>query len=237
MWDWTCDKLAMKSHVSELAPDALIPEVLWQGEKLDAEQLAGIDGRWIFKGNSGSGQIVVGSGTPNLDELRAAIDGWQIGRQADLLGESAYAHARELLFFEQWVGRGPTPPIDYKVFVFDGVARFITAHSDRFDDHRASIYTADWQRIDARLAHAPVHETDLPRPAHFEALVEIAQRIGKAFDFIRVDLFDTDDGVWFGETSPYPWSGLGLLIPHAFELEAGSFWTLPDLSHTEHARR
>ena len=77
------------------------------------------------------------------------------------------------------------------------------------------------------------HDGDLPRPEHLEKLVSIAERIATDFEFLRVDLFDTAEGVWFGEATPYPWSGLVPMLPASFEREAGSFWTLPVLSRAD----
>lgn len=230
---WTCDKLESKRRAALLAPDVLIPRTLWSGEKLEQSALDGVSGRWLLKNNAGSGNVIIGDGTPNVESLARQMSSWDVGRQAKILRERAYAHAQPGVLVEEWVGRGDALPIDYKVFVFGGAARFITAHSDRFDDHRASIYTPDWKRIDARLPHAPEHPSDLPRPEHLDALVSIAERIAIDFEFLRVDLFDTAEGVWFGETTPYPWSGLGPLLPASFEREAGSFWTLPVLSRAD----
>lgn len=234
IWAWTCDKVEMKREVHARAPEALIPEVLWQGPSLTDDVAAAVSGKWILKSSTGSGKIIPGDGTPQLHELRAAVDRWDVHRQGSLLGEWAYTLVPPTLFFERWVGEAT--PTDYKVFVFDGVARFITVHTDRFSGHRASIYRPDWSRVDARLPRAPEHAADVPRPQHLERLVAIAEKIGAGFDFIRVDLFETEEGVWFGETTPYPWSGLGPLIPLSFEIEAGSYWALPDLDEADALR-
>ena len=60
-------------------------------------------------------------------------------------------------------------------------------------------------------------------------MIAIAERIAQGFDFLRVDLYDVDGHVWFGETTAYPMSGLGRYSPDSFDEELGSWWTLPDL--------
>ncbi|MGX5680892.1 ATP-grasp fold amidoligase family protein [Schumannella luteola] len=230
LWDWTCDKLAMKERVREIDPGVRVPRVLWQGEQLDDSAGQSLEGRWILKSNVGSGRVIVGEGRPDIPALRARIEGWHINRQRDVLGEWAYRFATPGFFFEEWIGDQKVPPADYKFFVFDGTVRFATVHTGRFHDHRASIYSRDWTRREARLPRAAVHESALEKPEHWDRMVQAAERIGAGFDFLRVDLFDSSEGVWFGETTPYPWSGLAPLLPREFELEAGSYWTLPDLS-------
>ena len=230
MWDWTCDKIAMKTEVARRAPGLKVPAVLWSGT--DVADLAGRDfgDRWILKGNRGTGQIYLGRGHVNMDEIKRTMLRWKMDRPGRVLGETAYLRAAPGFFVEQWVGEPDHVPTDYKVFVFDGVARFLTVHTGRFHDHHASLYSPSWERLAARLPGAPAHDQDLPQPETLAELIHGAELVAAGFDFIRVDLFVVSDGVWFGETTPYPWSGLNQLIPQSFELEAGCYWTLPDLS-------
>jgi hypothetical protein len=232
LWTWTCDKLAMKRRAAELAPTVRIPETLWSG--MDVRDLAshGLVGRWILKPNNGSGHVVVGTGTPDVDDLERRVERWDRAYQWRTLGEIAYLRADPTLLVERWIGSEDEPPNDYKLFVFAGRVEFIHAHTGRFEGHRASLYTRDWERINARQSDIKPHEADLPRPPRLLEMIEIAEAIARDCDFIRIDLFDTVDGVWFGETTPYPWSGGSPFFPHEFEVWAGSLWTLPDLSST-----
>jgi hypothetical protein len=65
-------------------------------------------------------------------------------------------------------------------------------------------------------------------------MIKLAEEIAAEFDFMRVDLFDTPHGVFFGETTPYPGSGLSPFSPNSFDYFLGSHWSLPPLdSKTE----
>lgn len=229
IWDWTCDKLASKGHAAQRSPGILIPSVLWVGE--DVRELANlnIEGRWILKANRSSKNVIVGSGTPDVEALKAEVATWNDFQWRDL-GESAYAHAEPVLLLERWLGESDEPPMDYKIYVYDGVARFVHVHRNRFVAHRSSIFTREWERIDASQTHILPDEITLPRPTRLDELLRRAEQIGAGFDFMRVDLFETNEGVWFGETTPYSWSGIRPFSPDSFERELGSYWTLPDLS-------
>jgi hypothetical protein len=43
-----------------------------------------------------------------------------------------------------------------------------------------------------------------------------------------VDLYEADGEIWFGEFTPYSWSGLHPLLPIEVDLAWGSYWRLPD---------
>lgn len=236
IWEWTCDKLRSKEEAARRSPGVLIPEVLWSGTDLLELGRLGLQGRWILKSNNSSKDVIIGEGAPDIAAISSAVARWQ-DFQLSHLGEWAYSRAARVLVVERWIGMNSEPPIDYKVFVYAGVARFIHVHRARFSGHRASLYDRDWNRIPCCQSHIPPDEQDLPRPQHLAELLTRAEEIGAGFDSIRVDLFDTEEGVWFGETTPYSWSGFRPFTPASVELELGSYWTLPDLPGRRVLRR
>lgn len=228
--DWTCDKLAAREKVAELSPGILFSDVLWAGTHASELDRLAIDGRWILKSNGSSQNLLVGSGQPRADDVKRVIASWQMDFQWRINGERAYASARPVAVLERWISNETDPPVDYKILVFHGVARFVHAHSGRFRMHRSSVYTRSWEWLpEVRQHHIPPHDAPLERPPHLEEMLRRAEEIAGDAGFMRVDLYDTAEGVWFGETTPYAWSGMRPYLPDAFELELGSYWTLPDL--------
>ena len=55
----------------------------------------------------------------------------------------------------------------------------------------------------------------------------LAERLGRDFDFIRVDLYNIDGRIVFGELTNYPHAGLVPFKPHDIDLEFGSHWQVP----------
>ena len=68
-----------------------------------------------------------------------------------------------------------------------------------------------------------------PAPAQLTEMIAIAEQIATGFDFLRVDLYNTDGQVWFGETTAYPMGGFGRYSPPGFDFDLGRWWNLPDL--------
>jgi hypothetical protein len=143
------------------------------------------------------------------------------------MGEWAYSRATPQILVEERIGATDVLPSDYKFFVFGGTARYVLVVTDRAADPRASYYDTTWNRV---ATHPGAEDLPLvPAPPQLAAMIEVAERIARGFDFLRVDLYDVDGQVWFGETTPYPMSGLGRYSPDSFDEELGSWWTLPDL--------
>jgi hypothetical protein len=222
---WTCDKLAMREHAAAAAPGVAIPRVLWWGT--DVRELAALElpDRWVLKPNHRSTVIHLGRGRPDVEDLRRRTAQWLTDRQFVSLGEWAYSQARPLLFVEEWIGEGPEPPVDYKFLTFDGVPRLIDVISGRFGDLRSRYYRPEWTPLEVE-AEFPL-ATVLPRPAELDEMLRIASRIGRQFDFMRIDLYQSLGRVWFGETTPYPGGGVDRFHETWLDEELGSYWTLP----------
>ena len=57
-------------------------------------------------------------------------------------------------------------------------------------------------------------------------MIKISEKLSKAFDFVRIDLYSLKDRIYFGEFTHYPESGRGLFTPKEFDDYLGSFWNL-----------
>lgn len=232
---WTCDKVEMKRNVALLDSAVLIPRTLWQGTDLQELKDRSFPDRWILKANHRSQCVYIGRGRPDLEALSEATDGWMTSFQATNLGEWAYEVANPSFLLEEWIGDEDQPPSDYKFFVFHGVVRMIQVDEDRFQQHRLSLFTRDWERIQASKDLWDGTST-VGRPANLPEMIRIAESAARNFDFMRIDLFDTPNGVYFGETTPYPGGGLSPFSPKSFDSELGAFWHLPNLSTRDQQR-
>ncbi|WP_369140767.1 ATP-grasp fold amidoligase family protein [Modestobacter versicolor] len=220
------DKLAMKDYATAVCPGLPVPAVLWTGD--DVADLAEVDlpDRWVLKPNHGTMRVHVGTGRPDVAELRRVTVGWLDEPLYRTRGEWVYSQARRTLLVEEFLGAAE-PPADFKFLVFGGRVELVQVDTGRFGDHRRRLYTPDWTPVDVAEAVAPGPVT--APPAGLPRMLEVAATLGAAFDFIRVDLYDVDGEVWFGELTPYPGGGLDAFDP-ALDARLGALWQLPPRS-------
>lgn len=221
----TCDKLWMKEHASRLAGDLVrVPETYWTGTDLSELATVELPERWVLKPNHSTQLVVIGQGPPDVAELRRTTEGWLEEDLAARTGEWAYRSARPIFLVEEFIGEpGQTPP-DYKVYVFDGVPRIVKVHSGRFGRHQIRVYTPQWEPV-PWVAGYPLGP-DVPRPQRAKELFEVASKLADGFDMLRVDFYEHDGVLWFGELTPYPGSGL-ISMDRELDDELGRWWHLP----------
>ncbi|HYM70129.1 MAG TPA: ATP-grasp fold amidoligase family protein, partial [bacterium] len=116
-------------------------------------------------------------------------------------------------------------PTDYKLFVFDGRVELIAIHVDRFEHHRSNVYGRLWNKLEV-LFSFPNTERDVDPPKHLHEMIAYAEALGRGLDFVRVDLYDTDEKVYFGEITTTPGGAMDIFDPVEFDRQLGELWHL-----------
>lgn len=223
---WTCDKLQMKEHARASGADVCVPDTLWTGR--DVRELADLPlpERWVLKPSHRYGLVHFGGPGTDIEALVAATAGWLDDPQSEYLGEWAYSQAQAIFLVEEFIGQpGSPPPDDYKIMVFDGEPHLIQVDHSRYGGHRRSLFTPEWENI--AVQYRVPDAGPMPRPDLLPEMLAAARLLGRAFDFIRIDLYLHDNRVFFGEYTPYPAGGLGRFSPRQLDVDLGALWRLP----------
>jgi hypothetical protein len=229
------DKVAVREYVrSQLGTDlarTVLPALIgvYGGEDdPDLSQLdpADLPETCVIKPSHMSGKVILKHPAlqPDLSRVRDICDQWLHTTYGQLDNQYWYADMTPRIMVEEWLGDDEGhPPADYKFYVFDGHVEYVHVDADRFSLHRRRFYDRDWTPQQFTLAYelAPV----TPRPSRFDEMVQIAEKLGAGFEFIRVDLYEVSDGsVRFGEMTVAPESGAGKFTPTRMDAEFGEHW-------------
>ena len=226
----TCDKLAMKEHARGLAPGLVrVPETPWSGTDVGELAQVPLPDHWVLKPNHSCIRRLFGRGPSDVPDLRRRTAGWveeQYWRKSE---EWAYRRARPCLLVEEFVGVPGVVPADLKVLVIGGEPRLVERHTGRDGDHGVRLYDPEWQPLPWTIGYRP--GPDAEPPERLDDLLKAATALADGFDMLRVDFYEVDGELWFGELTPYPGAGLSPLEP---DLDAwlGEAWTLPPLWRT-----
>ena len=139
------------------------------------------------------------------------------------LPEWAYLEINPQLIAEEVLTKNNELAEDYKFFMFDGRCEFIQVDISKFSNHRRNFYKPDWTRIYAEILY-PASEVVQERPSSLEKMLEISSKISKDVDCMRVDLYDSDQGIKFGEITNYPGCGTKTMRPRKTSIELANKW-------------
>lgn len=196
------DKVAVKAFVADRIGADWVTPTLWQGTALPEAPPWPMP--FVVKSRHGCNQrAFVRDAAVDWTAIRRRARAWMQRRYGYWLDEWLYRHIPRGLLVEPFIGHDGALPIDYKFYVFGGRVRCIQVHLDRERAHRWILFDTDWCRISA-----PTADPDPQPPAALRQMVNAAEALGRGFDFVRVDLYETPAGPRFGEMTFYPGSGL-----------------------------
>jgi hypothetical protein len=194
-----------------------VPRVFAYWDTLDEVDLDGLPDEVVVKSN-------VGSDSRGVLPLRRSPEGWAVvSGTTTLTSEQVVDHMRgresekQLFapyFAEEFLGAGSdTLPIDFKAYVFYGeishvLLRSVGAFADR-SSIRFRAIRPDGTDLGAVCAGLE-YDSSIPIPENLEELLATASSLSRAVPrpFIRVDLYDIEGKVVFGELTPRPGGGM-----------------------------
>ena len=233
LWTRCADKYEVRDYVKECGlEDILIPLVgVWEhATDIDFNKLPD---EFVLKATHGSGDIKVVTDKTKLD-IPKIVDEFEedLKHQYGAL-ESGHHYMRihtrmiaeELIHNDPETAKISSSIIDYKIWCFNGKVHWLWACANR-DEHTTEVMTYDTE-WNAHPEYS-IFENDyrhgeiLPKPKNLEKMIEVAEKLAKPFPCVRVDLYNIDGKIYFGELTFTSYGGLQDFYTDEFQMLAGS---------------
>lgn len=214
-WSQLADKVRVRDYVKACGLDDALPALYQVWDKAEDICFDQLPDSFMLKSNNGDGKgtNVAVSDKRNLSDqdfqrLKERAGCWLKQRNIGALSaEPHYKYIKPLVFAEELlpVPKGEKSIIDYKLWCLDGEPYVFMVVSSRKSGGEAEIacYDLQWNERTDLLAtdckHYQVRKTSLPRPKGLETMVSYARRLAKPFPQVRVDMYDIEGKVYFGE--------------------------------------
>ncbi len=222
------DKLAVRDFVRERVGFAVLKKIYAVYENETEIRLDDLPDQFVLKANHGSqmNYFVESAADHNPDIIVPMARRWlatNFGRQN---GEWAYKSIHPRIFAEERLEN-----IEYKFFCFDGEPKFFKVLVGLNPDRRARFFDLDWNTFEVTEIRPIFPRNMISRPANLEEMVEISRRLSRGFDFLRVDLYNSRDRIFFGELTNYHNGGINLFDPREYDYEFGSYWNTDSMTY------
>lgn len=115
---------------------------------------------------------------------------------------------------------------DYKFFCFNGVPRFVQIDFDRYISHKRNVYDANWNLLDLQIKFPKGHERVFEKPANYEEMLHVASKLSEGIPHVRIDLYNVNGKIYFGEMTFFHGSGMESFIPVEWDYKFGEYINL-----------
>ena len=152
----------------------------------------------------------------------------------DNLGEWPYRDVRARIIAEKFMtSSSSTDLTDYKFFCFSGEPKYCQVIKDRNSSETIDFFDMEWNHQDfvglnPKGSTSFANSTTYIRcPQNFSRMKDICRTLSKDKTFLRVDLYEIDGKVYFGELTFFPASGIGEFSPREWNERLGDLIQLP----------
>lgn len=233
------DKVEVKPIIAEMIGEDYIIPTLGVYDRFDDIDFDALPSAFVLKpshGGGGKGVVICRDKSKfDLDSARKIIgsamraDTYKVGREWPYKGLKRRILVENLLVEQNSAGGGyPSDIKDYKIFCFNGKPAFFSVHEGRFSCHKSYFYDFEGKRIDIGKEGSPgdsSHKEEKIR--NLDEMRAIAAKISTGIPFVRVDLYNIDGKIFFGEATFFPASGIGRFVRLEQDYRVGDMLELP----------
>lgn len=230
------DKYEVKAYISDIIGEKyVIPTIgIWNvPEEIKWDELPE---KFVLKTTHGGGSVgVVICRDKDTFDKNKAIKNLEKSLKQDIysdLREWPYKNVKKRIIAEPLLedyGVEATDLADFKFYCFDGEPRYCQVIQDRNTNETIDFFDMEWNHQEfVGLNPAAGPAVLCPqKPKRFEEMKSIAKKLSKNEPFVRVDLYEVRGRVYYGETTFYPASGLGVFTPEKYNEILGKMIVLP----------
>jgi hypothetical protein len=224
------DKVAVKQYVKSMVGDQYIIPTLGVWDSINDINWESLPEKFVIKSTNDSGGVVICKDKRELDieaskrllERRGARDYTKYNK------EYPYHTVPHRFIAEEYKEDAFDKELkDYKFFCFNGEPKFLFVASGRqMGDTRFDFFDIDFNHLPVINGH-PNADHMPEMPANYSEMVSLARKLSQGFPHIRIDLYNVNGHVYFGEMTFFHWSGIVPFEPREWDYIFGEYLTLP----------
>lgn len=220
------DKYEVRKYVAERIGEEYLNKLYRVYDTVDSISFERLPSKFVLKATHDSGGCILvhDSSKHNIKKTKHKLK--------KLLRRNFYWKGRE------WCYKNISPRIiceelledtnkndiyDYKFFCFHGVPKMLFIATDRNVQTKFDFFDIDFHHLDIKN-HYPNSTKKIEKPRNYEKMVELAAKLSQGLEQVRVDFYNIDGKIYFGEMTLYHFSGFERFEPEEWDKIMGSWW-------------
>ncbi len=234
------DKYTAKEYVASILGEEYIIPTYGVWERFDDIDFEKLPNQFVLKCTHGSGDVIVCKDKSQLDiaSAKAKMERSLKTNYYKLSREWPYKNVKPRIIAEKYMEDASKLDIakkegeslnDYKLMCFNGKMRCSFVCSGRFSKEglHVTFFDRDWNVMPFERSYPNVKD-GLPRPNNYEKMVELSERLSKNIPFVRVDFYEINGQIYFGELTLFPGGGFEKFSPSEWDEKIGDMLILPE---------
>lgn len=223
------DKYEVRSFIEQNIGSQYLNDLYHIYHSVSEINIDELPNQFVLKGTHGSGFNIICTSKSNFDIKKefSKIDLWLRLNYFYKGREWVYQSIKPRIIAEKYLSdKNGYPPMDYKIYCFNGIPRLVQVDIDRFGRHKQNFYDCEWNFRDVHIWCENDKDMIIDKPNNFDEMIKISKILSKPFPHVRVDLYNLDGHILFGELTFFHLNGYMPFIDTELELEMGEWLDL-----------
>jgi len=218
------DKYKVREYIKETIGEQYLIKLLGVYDKAENIPYETLPNKFVIKANHGSGYNIIVKDKASLDikKTNRKLNKWLREDYSRIKKEKQYKNIKRKLLIEEYKSDKNDSLLDYKFFCFNGKPKFIKIDFDRYSNHAANFYDTEWNLLKLKEKGYENYSKNFDKPKNNKEMIKIVNKLCKDFQFVRVDLYNIEGKIYFGELTFTPASGKHPFVPLEKDKEIAS---------------
>lgn len=225
------DKYEVKKYIADKIGGQHVIPTLGVWDKFEDINFNELPNQFVLKCTHDSGGLVVckDKSKLNLKEVKAKIEKSLTNNYYLWTREWPYKGVKPRIIAEKYMEDQETGELrDYKFFCFNGEPKLMFVASERgLKNTKFDFYDMQFHHMNI-VQHYPNSEYSIEKPEHFEKMVMLAEKLSAGFPHVRVDFYEANGQVYFGEMTFYHFGAIVPFETEEWDKKIGDWLVLPD---------
>lgn len=226
------DKVEAKYFVASIVGNKYIIPTFGVWDSVEDIDWQSLPNQFVVKSTNDSGGVVVCKDKSKLEVEKAKAKLRETGNRdyTKYNKEYPYHNVPHRFIAEQYIEDESGFELkDYKIFCFDGEPKFLFVATGRQKhDTRFDFYDTEFNHLPIINGH-PNADVWPTKPKNFDEMLDVASKLSKGFPHIRVDLYNCNGRIYFGELTFFHFSGTTPFEPREWDYKFGEYLNLPNV--------
>ena len=197
-------------------------------QSFDEIDFTGLPDKFVLKCTHDSGSVIICEDKSKFDieAAKQSINAAMKRNYYSTYREWPYKFVKPRIIAEKYmVDESGDDLKDYKVLCFNGVARFIEVHENRFTDkkeHTQTFYDRNWNKLNIVQECLTSINEERKAPSNLDKMLELSEKLAKDMYHARVDWYIINEKIFFGEITFYDGSGFEKFVNQEDDVYFGS---------------
>lgn len=222
------DKYEVRKHITKTIGEKYLIPLIGVYKSEDEIPWSKLPNQFVLKCTHGSGSNIICLDKNKLDigEAKKKLRKWMKKSWYWFGREWPYKNVKPRIVCEEFISDINNTPDDYKVLCFNGKAKLIEVHIDRYGAHKQDFYDIQWNKT--KISQGDTNSNFVyDKPVQLEEMIHLSEQLATNMEHVRIDWFVVKNTLYFGEITFFDGSGFTTFDNEEDDYLLGSWIKLP----------